>query len=359
MHHFWRQLVTGQRQTWQERVLFSLLVPLSRVYGALLVVRARLYAAGIKTCKRLPRPVIAVGNLTVGGTGKTPTVLLIARTLQERGLRVAILTRGYGGTKEGETRIVTDGTKLFLTADEAGDEPILLASSLPGVMVVMGPDRYRAGMLAMATAAVDVFLLDDGFQHLRLHRDLNILLLDSADPFAGGKTLPAGLLREPVAAAGRADLVIYTRCAADWQPDPALVPGVPFVASSHLLTGWEPLTGGEVRPFADLQGKRVVAFAGIAAPAAFFDALEAAGVPLLATLAFPDHTRYGRIEMEALGRLKQAKMANSLITTAKDAVKLLPYRGILGDCLVARLELRLQDASPLTTALAALVARRN
>ena len=351
MHHYWRQLVTGEQNGWPDRLLLGLPLPLSWLYGRILAVRARLYACGALKSHRLPRPVISVGNLTVGGTGKTPTVLHLAQSLQDQGLRVAVLTRGYGGEREGETLIVADGTSVLLTPEEAGDEPLLLATTLPGLMVVMGPDRYRAGLLAMERLLPDVFILDDGYQHLRLQRDLNLLLLDGANPLAGGRTLPAGLLREPVAAAGRADLVLYTRCPDGRKPVPEPFPGVPSVASSHALTGVVPLAGGEVQPFAALQGRRLLAFAGIADPAAFFDGLEAIGTPLVATIAFPDHTGYGVPEMEAIGRLKLEKKADGLITTAKDAVKLQKYRGIIGDCLVARLELQLHDPTPLLTAL--------
>ena len=174
--------------------------------------RALFYEIGIFRVKRLPLPVISVGNITMGGTGKTPTVILIARELMARGKRVAVLTRGYGGSLEGETRIVSDGEKLFLSPAEAGDEPCLLASSLPGLMVVMGSDRYRAGCLALKELSPDCFILDDGFQHQRLGRDLDILLLDGTAPFNNGWTLPAGFLREPISAVSRADLVILTRC---------------------------------------------------------------------------------------------------------------------------------------------------
>jgi len=349
--NYYKQLVAGERQRPVDRLLFVILKFCALPYSLFMHFRARFYEIGIFRVKRLPRPVISVGNITMGGTGKTPTVLLIACELMSRGKRVVVLTRGYGGSLEGDTRIVSDGKKLMLSPAEAGDEPCLLASSLPGLMVVMGSDRYRAGCLALKELSPDCFILDDGFQHQRLGRDLDIVLLDSTAPFNNGWTLPAGFLREPPSAVSRANLIILTRCA---EADTAIdcVPKhIPVCRTSHILTGYTPLSGGKVLPFTGLAGKRLVAFCGIADPGSFFDGVEACGVPLVATLAFPDHTDYGVKEMEALGRLKQQSRADGLITTAKDAVKLLPYSGILGDCFVTRLEITLHDSGPLIAAL--------
>lgn len=348
---YYRQLVSGQRHHLADRTLLILLKLCAALYAVIMQLRAMAYKYGVFPVKRLPLPVISVGNITLGGTGKTPTVLMIARGLLTRGKRVAVLTRGYGGSLEGETRIVSDGESLLLTAAEAGDEPCLLAASLPGLMVVMGSDRYRAGCLAVEKLSPDCFILDDGFQHQRLHRDLDILLLDSTMPFGNGWTLPAGFLREPPSVACRADLVILTRCHEADSTVAGLPEQIPFCRSSHTLTGYTSLAGGELRPFRELKGKRIVAFCGIANPAAFFDGVEANGLPLVATLAFPDHTDYSALEMEAVGRLKQQSRADCLLTTAKDAVKLLPFSGIIGDCFVARLELTIHDPEPLDVAL--------
>lgn len=313
--------------------------------------RAIAYACGFFAVKRLPLPVVSVGNISMGGTGKTPTVLLIAGELMKRGKKVAVLTRGYGGSLEGQTRIVSDGTTVLLSPEEAGDEPCLLASSLPGLMVVMGSDRYRAGCLALKELSPDCFILDDGFQHQRLARDLDILLLDGAAPFGNGRTVPAGFLREPASAAGRAGLVILTRYSGSETVADCVPATIPVCRSSHALTGYTSLSGSGLRSFSELAGRRIVAFCGIGHPSTFFDAVEACGVRLVSTLAFPDHTRYGTREMEALGRLKQQSRADCLITTAKDAVKLQPYAGILGNCFVARLALTLHDPGLLKAAL--------
>ena len=329
-------------------MLLSILTPLSFPYGGLLRLRERAFAAGLIRSHRLPRPVVAVGNLTVGGTGKTPMTAYLASWFRERGKRVAILSRGYGGSLEGDTRIVADGRSILLSPDEAGDEPYLLASSLAGVMVVIGTDRYRAGCIALERLQPDIFILDDGFQHLRLERDLNILMLDCARPFANGRTLPAGALREPVSAVKRADLIIFTRCTG---AGPAHTYGKPWCATSHRLTGATPLAGGEPRAFSSLAGLRGIAFAGIADPAAFFTSLEREGLRLAATQAFPDHCRYGEPEINLLCKLRDDHSADYLITTGKDAVKLAPFRARLETTYAAGLELYFNDPGPLHAAL--------
>ncbi len=343
-----RQLWDGKRSGCADRIFMALLTLLSFVYGLILRLRALAYAAGLLRSFRLPKPVVAVGNLTVGGTGKTPMTLYLARWFMERGKRVAILSRGYGGSLEGEIRIVADGSTTLLSPREAGDEPYLLASSLPGVMVVIGADRYRAGCLALERLEPDIFILDDGFQHLRLKRDLNLLLLDCAKPFGNGRTLPAGTLRELAAAARRADLVVFTRCNGH---EPAEVTDKPCCAASHRLTEALPLEGGEPVSLRSLEKLRALAFAGIADPAAFFESLEREGVCLAAKLDFPDHCKYEEPEIAALCKLKEASRADYLITTEKDAVKLASYGKRLGTVYAAGLELSFADARPLTAAL--------
>jgi tetraacyldisaccharide 4'-kinase len=187
-------------------------------------------------------------------------------------------------------------------------------------MVVIGTDRYAAGQLAMQQLSPDVFLLDDGFQHLRLGRDLNILLLDCSKPLGNGWTLPAGLLREPATAAQRADLIILTRC-----PEGAaspLVSGKPAFAASHRLVDALPLPGENPVPLASLQGPAFLAFAGIAQPEFFFSALRDSGINVVHTLSFPDHAGYDRATLEEIGAALQSSGAEYAITTEKDGVKL-------------------------------------
>jgi tetraacyldisaccharide 4'-kinase len=257
----------------------------------------------------------------------------------ERGKRVCVLSRGYGGTLEGESHIVSNGKELLCTAAEAGDEPVLLATIVPGLMVVIGSDRYRAGLLAQEQLNLDIFILDDGFQHLRLTRDLNILLLDCQRPFGNGLTLPAGSLREPRSALSRADLVIFTRCQGEVTPACSSI--APALHSRHLLTGLSTLGSSELLPFSTLAGQRGLAFAGIADPSSFATALAAQGVELAGVFPLPDHVKYDDAVIKSLLDEQKRCGADFLITTEKDLVKLRPYGHLLPQLYAARLELEL------------------
>ena len=344
---YWRGLADGTRTSTVDQLLILLLAPLGWVYSRAQQLRATLYRIGILKSHRLPRPVISIGNITVGGTGKTPVTAYIARLLLEQGHRVAVLSRGYGGSLEGHTVVVSDGVTVMLDPRECGDEPYLLASTVPGLMVVIGTDRYASGQLAMQQLAPDIFLLDDGFQHLRLHRDLNILLLDSSRPFGNGWTLPAGLLREPAAAVRRADLIILTRCPEGAAVIP-LVSGKPAFAASHRLVDALPLQGGDPAPLAALQGPAFLAFAGIAQPEFFFSALRDKGINVVRTLPFPDHADYDHESLEAIRAALQNSGAEYAITTEKDGVKLkLLPADIAAVTYLARLDIEIEKPDDL------------
>jgi tetraacyldisaccharide 4'-kinase len=344
---YFRDLLEGKRNTAGDRLLVGALSPFSLFYRAAVSLRARAYAGGLLSVRRLDRPVISVGNLTAGGTGKTPVAALVAQMLMDSGHRVALLSRGYGGTREGSPALVSDGTRIFLSAAEAGDEPVLLCRRLPGLMAAVGADRFQAGLLLRESLDPDVFILDDGFQHLGLYRDLNILLLDCRRPFGNGKLLPAGLLREPPAAAARADLVIFTRCA---EQPPASLGGIPACGASHRLAASVSTPSGEEPRLDALKGKRALAFAGIADPGGFFSLLREEGIDLAATLPLRDHERYTQPVLDSIRKTAQSSGAEIFITTEKDAVKLSPDDLPLPLC-VAPLDLRLHDSEPLSTAL--------
>lgn len=344
---YWRCLAGGTRNGLLDRLLLALLVPFSIPYALAQRLRALLYRTGVLPGKRLPRPVVSIGNITVGGTGKTPVTAHITRFLMARGAKVAVLSRGYGGTQEGRTAIVSDGDKVLLNAEECGDEPFLLASTIPGLIVVIGADRHAAGMLAMDRLSPDIFLLDDGFQHLRLQRDLNILLLDCTHPFGNGWTLPAGMLREPKDAATRADLVIHTRCP-DGTGIAPIVPEKAHAVARHRLSEAIPLAGGNPVLLASMENRKVLAFAGIAEPQAFFEGLRASGINMVRTLSLPDHAVYDGMRISALTAALRSSGADCVITTEKDGVKLrrLPTE-LAGKTLLARLDLSIDDPAPL------------
>jgi tetraacyldisaccharide 4'-kinase len=344
---YWRELASGARSETIDHLVILLLAPFGLVYSSIQLLRAGLYRIGILKIRRLPRPVVSIGNITVGGTGKTPITAFIARLLIQRGYKVAVLSRGYGGSLEGQSVVVSDGVTIMLGPHECGDEPYLLASTVSGLMVVIGTDRYAAGQLAMQQLAPDIFLLDDGFQHLRLWRDLNILLQDCSRPLGNGWTLPAGLLREPAAATRRADLTIVTRC-----PKGTSIngdnPRKPAFAASHRLVDALPLRGGGAVPLSDLLGRRFLAFAGIAQPESFFSGLRERGVQIVHTLSFPDHTDYNNVRLDEITAAMQSSGADFAITTEKDGVKLKKLApAIAAVTYVARLDIEMEKSADL------------
>lgn len=311
------------------------------VYGGVGRLRAALYRRGVLRARRLPCPVIAIGNLTVGGTGKTPMAIHVAGLLQQLGYRVAVISRGYRGLAEKTGGVVSDGANLRMTAAQAGDEPYLMALLLPGVPVVVGRSRVRAGLCALAAFGVDVLVLDDAYQHLQLARDLNLLLLDQAAPFGNGQVLPRGVLREPISALTRADAVVFTRAAGNVGHGgevarlPGLGTGVPVFYCRH-----RPYVGGVVpagkhrmeaalprTAAADLAGPPTVAFSGIARNDDFLQTLVGLGVRLTATLAFPDHHRYSEKDLQRIQRAARRTGARQLVTTHKDFVRI-QFRGV-------------------------------
>lgn len=348
---YWREVASGKRGNTLTRLLVVFLLPSSLVYALFQYLRSALYSAGILSRKKLPCPVISVGNITVGGTGKTPVTTYIARLLMHEGVRVAVLSRGYGGSLEGQTAVVADGRSILLGAEQCGDEPYLLAGKLPGLIVLIGTDRHASGLLAMTLFSPDIFILDDGFQHQRLHRDLDIILLDYTYPFGNGWTLPAGLLREPKSAVARADVVIHTRCP-EGVISPAAAPGKIVCCAMHRLIDARPFGEDVSLPLATLQSRKFLAFAGIAEPQSFFDGLRSHGLNIVATICFPDHAEYTEFQIAEIVSTLQASRADSVITTEKDGVKLKHLPPSLSSIiLLARLDLTLNDPSPLEASL--------
>ncbi len=313
----------------------AVLTLLSRVYGGAMALRADCYARRLLVRpRRLPATVICVGNLAAGGTGKTPMAVWLARRLQRRGLRVAVVSRGYGGRAEKRGGVVSDGRCLRMDAAAGGDEPVLMARSLPGVPVVVGADRYRAGMLAIRRLDAAVLVLDDAFQHLALERDFNLVLMDAARPFGNGRILPRGTLREPLSALGRAHAVVLTR--ADGLNE-ALVsrrvaavakraaPAPVFTAAHDSRPcGLVPVGRREITPggrTADAKGLRALAFSGIARNDCFFQGLVGAGYRLSGRLAFADHHRYADQDRTMISETARRLGAELLVTTEKDYVR--------------------------------------
>lgn len=300
----------------------------AKLYEGGVRLRAWLYEQGWRKANQLPAPVISVGNLTVGGTGKTPCVAWLANWLRDEGHAVAILSRGYKRASTGRVE-VSDGKTLLCDAAAAGDEPYLLAQSCPGVRVVVAQDRYAAGRWLSERAQVSVFLLDDGYQHLRLRRDLNLLLLDASDDLTQARMVPFGRLREPLTALGRADAVIVTR--ADQPFDRAALEAtihryarsqVHIFYAQHALTKLRRLGADETSEVTVLTNQPVAAFSGIARPERFLGDLAKLGMRVVWQRNFEDHHRYTQAEFAEL--LTEAKQAGAvaLLTTEKDAANL-------------------------------------
>lgn len=277
----------------------------------------------------LPAYVVSIGNLVAGGTGKTPFAIWLAQFYRHMGTRVAILSRGYGGTSRSGLQVpVAAGTSP--AALEFGDEPALMAQTMPDIPVWTGRRRSLSGLAAIEQGGAELLVLDDGFQHLALHRDLDIVLLDSANPFGNGRLIPIGPLREPFDHLQRADVILLTRA-----DDPAKTaatfdfirrrfPGKAVFRCRHHLSGFNwGITGPSVSLDA-LRRRKLVAFAGIAHPESFFASLTDLQLHLAAQTAFPDHCTYQPTDLVELLALCSRLGADLLITTEKDAVRLPP-----------------------------------
>lgn len=286
----------------------ALLWPMSVLYGLIVRVRVWLYAHGWLKQKRLKGTVISVGNLTVGGTGKTPTVIWLAEKFLAEGKRVAILSRGYRG------------------ANGTSDEIELMRFRLQGrVSFGVGKNRFAAGRRLESEQPVDVFLLDDGFQHLQLARDLDILLMDVSRPLAGESLLPAGILREPVTAMSRANLIIFTRAETGSGALDAIgkLTQYPVFAASTRLVGFRRF-GGEVTPVSanEIGSGPFFAFCGLGNPDAFFRDLGNWGLAVCGQAVFADHHHYTQRDISAVKLTAKRTGANAIVTTEKDAQNL-------------------------------------
>lgn len=295
------------------------LAPLGLVYGGAAALRAAAYAGGLLPRARLRGVVISVGNLRVGGSGKTPVVAHLAALLRERSVPVAILSRGYAGSFRGEALVVSDGERVLAGAAEAGDEPAMLARSLPGVVVAVGRRRALVGRHVEERFGTRVHLLDDGFQHLSLIRDLDLLCVDAVEP--GAYPLPAGPLREFPAAAARADLVLLTQADRARPEDLACLerrhgPGR-TLRVRRRLAGFAALDGSP-RP----APRRPFLLAGIARPERFRRDLRELAGELAGARLYPDHHRFEPSEIAEVVAAARAVGADAVVTTAKDAVRL-------------------------------------
>jgi tetraacyldisaccharide 4'-kinase len=340
-----KKIIEKSSQTYQAKTLSfeGLLAATAWIYRSGAVIRNRFYQSGVLAVKKLPCPVISVGNITAGGTGKTPMAVFLADLLTRLGKKPVVISRGYRARNKKRAAVVGDGRRVFLDPYMAGDEPYMMAS-LKRFPVVVGKDRYQAGCLALDRLSPDVVLLDDGFQHIRLHRDLDLLLMDHDHPVGNGLILPAGRLREPVAQAlARPDAVILTRCPANRPAPPhpvsALAPALPLFYTRHhpflaavqpagfpkeeqgLSQRGDPASLPDLKMFQDVSA---VLFSGIADNRAFYGTVRDLGANILDHLEFEDHYWYKRSDFDRIQERARALKAQILVTTHKDWARIDP-----------------------------------
>ncbi len=309
-------------------VLEFILYLFSLAYSAIVRIKTSFYKNGIIKSNQLPCKVISIGNLTVGGTGKTPLAIYIADLLKRSGYRVAVVSRGYGGSAEKTGGIVSNEKTIRMEVEQAGDEPYLMATRLEGIPVVVGSNRNRAGNKAISTFNPDILLLDDAFQHIQLERDLNLCLCDAEKPFGNGYLIPRGPLREPVEHLRRADAVVLTRhktlkgstnSVRDIQK---YLPGRPIFRCSHIPSELREPATGKTHNVEILTGRTVLAFSGIAKNEDFAALLAELGTTIVKFIPFPDHYRYSNSDVTKILQTAKGLNVDYIVTTEKDYVRI-------------------------------------
>ena len=323
--------------------LASVLYAVSLAYGAGQKLRACAYRQRMIPSRRLPCKVICVGNITVGGTGKTPMTMYLAKKIKQSGYKTAIVSRGYRGSAESRGGIVSDGQTISMGPEQAGDEPYLIARSLKAVPVIVGKNRYASGMLAVKQFRPDVIVLDDGFQHLMLKRDIDLVLLDHASPFGNARLLPRGILREPISSLSRSTACVLTRHQTGTnEPVPSAIdlikeytyPGRVFT-SSHvpyyypIKAGEQFSVNGTTKQYSgpetsQLTKDPIFGFSGIGRNADFQNTVKKLGFNTTGFLEFSDHHHYSALDLETIQSQAKTAGARRLVTTEKDLVRLSP-----------------------------------
>ena len=346
-------------------LLVSSLSATAVIYGTAQRLRAGCYRQNLLQSKKLPCTVISVGNITVGGTGKTPMTIYVARMLQQTGVRVAVISRGYKGGAEKCGGVVSDDRHILMDSEQAGDEPFLIASRLKNIPVMVGKKRFEAGMLVVEKYQPDVIVLDDAFQHLRLKRDIDLVLLDCARPFGNSHLLPRGKLREPAEALTRATACVLTR--AQSRADEAtaesvakiksLVPQIPIFTSSHDPYFYAVKSGvqtplHEIEDFLspheleEIKQQKVFAFSGIARNDDFRRTVEKNGFNTRGFCEFSDHHRYSGNDLARIVRTAQEAGADCLITTEKDHARIAHQMPLSMDLVVVGVRIVFTEDGP-------------
>lgn len=318
------------------RLVVTVLYMLSFLYSFGVNLRLSCYKLGIFKPAKLGCYVISLGNITVGGTGKTPTAQRLARYIRDLGYKVVILNRGYRAKWQGEVGLVSDGKHIYMEAAQAGDEAYMLAKHLPNVPVLIGPKREKTGQYAIDNFGAEVVILDDGFQHWQLERDLDVVLIDSVNIFGNGYVLPRGTLRESISHLSRARVCLMTKVdqgapgfnkyirdqIAKYGSDPVIVESIHHPQSCIELCEWKRNIASEGMPVETIKGKKVVAMSAIGNPASFEQTVCSTGAQVIESFRFPDHHEYTQAEMVDAMEQAVREGAEAMVTTEKDAVKL-------------------------------------
>ena len=343
MSHFMRKylyLVVNNKRTGVFVKLFQLvLLPLSYIYKGIVYLLRWMYTVGILKENRIPRPVISIGNITIGGVGKTPIIQLIAEYIKKQSLAPAILMRGYQSKK------IRDSGQAIVRNDEA----IMLENSLKGIPVLVGQNRVKKAQEYLNNNSIDVFLLDDGFQHWKMYRNLNIVAIDATNPFGNRHLIPRGILREPFRSLARADMIVITKTDIG-QSNVSMIRSLvktikndmPIVETIHQPVCFQELYHQDCKDLTFLQNKRICCFCSIGHPDSFLQTLETLKINIHKNFWFLDHHWYEEKDVAEIAQYAIENEINFLVTTLKDAVKLKDYKHLWGDLKVLILKIKIQ-----------------
>lgn len=330
------QIAHGPETPFMGWVLLAFLRVLSYLYEFGVCCKLSIYKMGLQKQKKLPCCVISIGNITVGGTGKTPTAQKMAAMIKDMGYRVVILNRGYRSHWDKELGVVSDGEKIYMTAYEAGDEAYLMAKTLPGIPVIIGKSRAVTGKYAVEKMHAEVIIMDDGYQHWQLERDLDIVLVDTLNMFGNGCVLPRGTLREPLENLERGDIFLLTKTdqssifsrnqlrktISKYNAKAPIVESIHHPKNFVEIADWYKGIVQNCKDLDELKNKDVMVFSAIGNPSSFEQTLSSIGLNILEAVRYPDHHDYGMLEMQYINELARRKQAVAMVTTAKDAVKI-------------------------------------
>ena len=347
---YWQRIWIDDGSSSRYTIIQIIAFAISLPYLLIINFRNWLYDRKIIASVKLPCPVISVGNITVGGTGKTPCVIMLAQMLQSHGFKPAILSRGYGGKNTKSVNIVSDGKNILLDSKTAGDEPLLMAQSLRSIPIIVGPQRIKTGSAAINLFGANVLICDDAMQHRQIFRDIILVLLDSQSLQGNDYILPRGKLREPITGLKRASAFVLTRANEEQEKNKTIeqlarTENIPVFMSTHTPKDIVKGDYSEQWPIAELKGKKVCAFCGIAKPDSFKKTLLNAGAQILSFDIFPDHHRFNKIELEIIKARFIKCRADLIITTQKDGIRVQEFPEFSNMIYLLRLEMEFIPSS--------------